>query len=293
LLADGAITLTAVGLLAPHLTTDNHVELLDKARHQSKREVEQLVVKIHPRPDVPSSVRRLPVAKPAAVLNTTPATALPMSGPPGGEGDDASAGRAALSTLAAATAGSTTTGVAQPVQASPRHLAVAAPLAPERYKLQITVSRETYEKLRRAQDLLRHTIPNGDPAAIIDRALDALLTDLNRTRLAAASRPGKSRPTTPDSRHIPAAVKRAVWTRDGGRCAFAGARGRCTETGLLEFHHVVPYARGGPAVVDNIELRCRAHNAFEAELDFGPRLPTLVRETGPPYGNREAAWRAG
>jgi hypothetical protein len=153
-----------------------------------------------------------------------------------------------------------------------------APLAPERYKIQITVSRETFEKLRRAQDLLRHTIPNGDPAAIVDRALDALLTDLNRTRLAAVSRPAKDRPTASDSRHIPAAVKRAVWTRDGGRCAFIGNRGRCTESGFLEFHHILPYARGGPAVVDNIELRCRAHNAYEAELDFGPRQPALVRE---------------
>jgi hypothetical protein len=40
------------------------------------------------------------------------------------------------------------------------------PLAPERYKVQFTVSRATHEKLRRVQDLLRHSIPNGDPAAI-------------------------------------------------------------------------------------------------------------------------------
>jgi hypothetical protein len=40
----------------------------------------------------------------------------------------------------------------------------------------------------------------------------------------------------------------------------------------------VPYARGGPADVDNIQLRCAAHNAYEAELDFGPRQPALVRE---------------
>jgi hypothetical protein len=50
----------------------------------------------------------------------------------------------------------------------------------------------------------------------------------------------------------------------------------------------LPYARGGPSVVDNIELRCRAHNAFEAELDFGPRVPALVRETVAPYGRGEA-----
>jgi hypothetical protein len=37
--------------------------------------------------------------------------------------------------------------------------------------VQFTVSRETYDKLRHAQDLLRHTIPTGDPAVIFDRAL--------------------------------------------------------------------------------------------------------------------------
>jgi len=70
-------------------------------------------------------------------------------------------------------------------------------------------------------------------------------------------------------------VKREVWKRDGGQCAFAGTQGRCTERGFLEFHHVVPYADGGPAVASNIELRCRAHNAYEAEQRFG----LFVRET--------------
>jgi hypothetical protein len=150
------------------------------------------------------------------------------------------------------------------------------------------VDRATFEKLRRAQDLLRRVIPGGDPAAVFDRALTLLLADLERTRLAAAQRPRGNRPTAPRSRHIPAAVKRAVWARDHGQCAFVGQRGRCTGTGFLEFHHVVPYARGGPAVVQNIELRCVAHNAFEAELDFGPRQTALAREACPAFATATA-----
>jgi len=46
---------------------------------------------------------------------------------------------------------------------------VVEPLAPERYKIQVTVSAETVETLRRVRDLMRHTLPNGDPAAIIDQ----------------------------------------------------------------------------------------------------------------------------
>ena len=71
-----------------------------------------------------------------------------------------------------------------------------------------------------------------------------------------------------------------MWKRDGGQCAFVGTEGRCTERGFLEFHHVRPYAAGGQAVVDNIEVRCRAHNAYEAEQYFGARLPLVVREPG-------------
>ena len=42
LLAEGSLTLTTVGLLKPHLTADNHGELLEAARHKSKREVEKM-----------------------------------------------------------------------------------------------------------------------------------------------------------------------------------------------------------------------------------------------------------
>ena len=45
----------------------------------------------------------------------------------------------------------------------------------------------------------------------------------------------------------------------------------CSETAPLEFHHVKPFAAGGQATVDNIELRCRRHNAYEADEYFGAR----------------------
>lgn len=133
------------------------------------------------------------------------------------------------------------------------------------------------------QDLLRHSVPDGDPAEIFDRALALLLEHLERTKLAAARRPRPQQSAGTGSRHIPAAVKREVWTRDGGQCAFVGTQGRCTETGFLEFHHVAPYAAGGAATGSNIELRCRAHNVYEAELFFGTDEPALVRESRASY----------
>jgi len=80
-------------------------------------------------------------------------------------------------------------------------------------------------------------------------------------------------------------VKRAVWQRDGGRCAFVGSRGVCGERGFLEFHHVVPFAAAGEATVANIQLRCRAHNAYEASLFFGAEsTPGVVREIAGSWG---------
>ncbi len=93
------------------------------------------------------------------------------------------------------------------------------------------------------------------------------LTGDNHIELLARAR---YRTTTANGRHIPAAVKRAVWARDGGRCTYADVRGqRCRETSLLEFHHREPYAKGGAASLDNVTVHCRAHNQLAAEQDFG------------------------
>ncbi len=266
-LCEGSVNLTTVGLLAADLTGENHRELLDMARHKSKRQVEELVARLRPQPPVPATIRRLPSPCPTPASPTTLDGAAARPQPTGDAQGVASPG---LSSPA----------VAPP----PARRAVVVPLAPQRYKVQFTASAETYEKLRLAQNLLRHQIPDGDPAMIFDRALTALLQDLARKKFAATDRPRGSCGIAPGSRHIPAEVKRAVWIRDGGRCAFVSNKGRrCTEQGFLEFHHVAPHGAGGEPTADNIQLQCRAHNGYEAELYFGPRNPPVVREARASY----------
>ena len=169
------------------------------------------------------------------------------------------------------------------------------PLGAQRYKMQFMASAATHDKLRRAQELLRHRIPGGDVGAVIDQALDLLVHDLEKKKFAAADRPrrveksaGESSPSegragnasegraaspapASPSRAVPAQVKREVWQRDQGRCAFTSPSGaRCTERGLLEFDHIRPFADGGAATVDNVRLLCRQHNQYEALQFFGP-----------------------
>jgi len=234
-LEDGAITLTTVRLVAPHLTTANHQEVLARARHKGKREIEELVALLRPLPPVQSTIRKLPEPR-QGPLDTNPVAP-------------------------------TSTAAAPVIKASAP--ATVTPLAPERYKLQFTISSETHAKFRRVQALGRHVVPSGDPAEIFDRALTLLLEDLERRRCAAARSPCTPREAVGGSRYISASVKREVWRRDEGRCAYTGREGRCTERSFLEYHHMQPYAAGGAATTANIELRCRAHNAHEAALFFG------------------------
>ena len=99
------------------------------------------------------------------------------------------------------------------------------PLSPDRYKLQLTIGGDTLEKLRLAKDMLGHAIPSGDDAAILDRALTALLVELAKKKFSDTRKPRPSRGTKAGARDPSAPVKRAVWLRDLGRCAFVGTNG--------------------------------------------------------------------
>jgi hypothetical protein len=266
LLGDGSLNLSTVRLLAPHLRPDNFEAVVDRARGRSKREVEKLVAELAPSPDVAPSVRKLPVRAPAAGLTSSAAA------PP-------SASSAALAPTLLEDPQPRPEGTPAPPVLSvptaaselPTQRPIVAPLSPERYRVQFTVGAATHEKLRRVQDVLRREIPDGDPGAIFDRALTLLLEDVARKKMAITRRPRAGVRLKPGSRNVPAAVQRAVWIRDEGRCAYIAPNGRrCTERVFLEFHHCDPYAIGGEATVENISLRCHAHNEYEAELLFGP-----------------------
>jgi 5-methylcytosine-specific restriction endonuclease McrA len=273
MLAAGRLTLTSVRLLGPHLTAENHEAVLDRAKGRSRREVEILVAELAPRPDLPTSVRKLPTL--AAVSTPVPVAAAPVAGPePFPES------------------------VPLPVAVHPAPRPVVQATAPERYRVQFTVGQETHDKLRRLQALLRREIPDGDPAAIVDQALTVLLDRVERAKLGVAAKPrsGSSiRPgtdwgvrTPPPSRYISRVVRRAVWRRDGDRCGFISPTGvRCTATTFLELHHVRPYARGGASTVENISLRCRAHNQHEALLAGIPCVPSdrRARPSGTDVGS--------
>jgi hypothetical protein len=338
LLALGALHLTAVRLLGPHLTADNHLQLLERARGKGKRQIERLVAEIAPKPDVPSRIRKLPEiscarpavapcvvsdaqgllaaveakpalsdldarirssradarqaldASPAAVESTREPSAVSALPQDGGSMRAQAIGVPALALAVDVQAGQLH-GAGTPIEAlrpftleSPRQRSSSKPLSPGRYKVEFTAGQALHDKLEQLQALLRHQVPDGELAIIVERALDMLLDHTLKRRFARTKPKAKTRASTkqravtrdatrqkPNSRYIPRAVVRAVHQRDGGQCTFVSSDGRrCAERSLLEMHHHdVTYARGGKATVGNLRLVCRAHNALYAERDYG------------------------
>jgi hypothetical protein len=199
---------TTARLLARRLTPENHQELLSAASGLGKEDVEKLLAARFPEPEVKASVRRVPTA-PVGALPAVSATAATLSlaapdvaGPIAGEAVSCSTPAPARSTV--------------------------RPIAAERYEIRFTATAQTREKLRLAQDLLGHAVPSGDLAQVFDRALTALIDELVRRKFAATPHPRGNRGQGEDSENIPAHVRRAVYVRDGGRCAFVSVDGhRC------------------------------------------------------------------
>ena len=153
-----------------------------------------------------------------------------------------------------------------------------------RYKVQFTADQEYVDLLERARALLWHQLRSGDLAQLQKLALQALVEKLLRRKSAVTEsaaqcdqplqiEPQQAPPeaaTASNRRRIPAAVRRAMWERDGGHCAFVDERGvRCPATAAIEFHHQQPFARGGSDTIDNISLRCRAHNGGSGGAGLG------------------------
>jgi len=208
MLSDGRLHLSGIAKLAPLLTRENRDELLGRATHLSKRRIVELVAELAPRPDAPAVIRRLPEQRP---LSQQGARNGPSSACREAElGPDAVAAPAAA------------TGFRE--QSRP---AVVEPLAPSRYKVQFTASAELHDKLRRLAVLMHARVPDGDLAAIIEQAVTEKLERLEARRYAQSKAPRTEVAeveTAPVTRHVPAAVRRAVSERDGRRCRYVDER---------------------------------------------------------------------
>ncbi len=292
--------LTAVCLLRDYLTAENHRELLTEASHKTKWQVQELLARRFPRPDVESRVRKLPALRPAA------APIVPIAAKVAASEAKVAASEATIPPRAPSPSArepvATEPAATEPVPKTPL-LTIPAPIPVEplseaRYRIQLNASAALKEKLDRLRALTSHSNPSGDIAVIIERALElgaregrkaTLRQDRPPARVAQALRPDevehseraiRSAKACPCSEH---SVARESRSETACSAPIAGENGqRCTARAFLQVHHECPWARGGEDTVENLRLLCAAHNRLLAERDFGTRTLIKARAAAEP-----------
>jgi hypothetical protein len=261
--ARGELQLSVLSLLGQHLNAENAAELFEACSHKSCEQVEELLAARFPKPDVPEAIRRLPARAAARTPDGGSATgAAPLASisepmRDAGSARDAAPTRSAL-----------------PMQ---RRL---EPLSPDRFGVRFTVDAEFRELLEEVRALASHREPSGDLMSLMKHGLEAYRRELKKDRFGIDKKVRRARSRRADdselasrSRYVAAAVTREVYLRDGGCCTFCSEDGRrCGERRFLELDHVTPWAVGGESTVENLRLRCRAHNQHAARRYFGAEL---------------------
>jgi hypothetical protein len=393
-LASGQVSLSVAALLEPVLTEENHDVLLVAVSGRTVAQARDVLATWFPQPDALPFIRKLPdgrapqrrmPAESTAPANTarplaetaapaaeqqqafigSPVRGLPVDAPHASRDTDATRTANDPANIAGAGAANGSAPGALAMQPPGRAKAsTIEPLSSERYKVQLTASAELKRKIELARDLLRHAVPQGDLATIIERALDLLIDKTLQRRFASRSRcsagssaqqpaassavpptviaspapsshtgsplaapnspsqqaftveqpatPGSpalateagsppassspafalselapaaqppalkepagsalsaNAPASPRSRHVPHAVRRTVFERDGLRCTWRGPDGtRCDSRAWLEHDHITPRGQGGADDATNGRLLCRAHNRLSAEHAYG------------------------
>jgi hypothetical protein len=199
-IAAGEIHLTGVLLLAPLLTEENHLELLARAKHRTKKEIALLVRSLSPLPDVPPVVEALGPAQaaqggalpgPATWSRWMQALCPIRELPPGGRPRDWMTENATESCAEVATASeeadeSTDESRSEPTDESSSVCAGHAKPepVPQRYRVQFTATQEYVDPLEEAKDLLSHAVPNRSVEEVHLRAMRALVSELRKRKYA-------------------------------------------------------------------------------------------------------------
>ncbi len=264
-LRDGRLNLTTLCSLRNVLTQQNHIARLEQALGRTENQVKRMVASLMPKHvprDVISPVAPTATTAPgesaATIAPSATATASAPATPPPPSPDPCAAPGAIATTMT------------PPVRAQ------FVPLTETLTRIHMTVDESFMQKLAQVRSALSHKLPGASPAELLAECMRLTLekhgrrkrgADKVRTAVAGASA------SVTKGRYVPAEVRAAVWKRDDGACAFAGAGGeRCGSTHQVELHQITPFAMGGANTVENLALRCRIHNVHEAQEAFGSEV---------------------
>ena len=274
-MARGGLQLSVLCELGKYLNSENATALFEACGGKSYELALELLAARFPKPDVRDSIRRMPVraanftpdieCAPAAVTAVAGGKALDLPEP---------ADRVNVPDSPVIS------GAATPATAPMRR--GLEPLSADRFGVRFTADTEFRELLEEVRALASHrdAAPgrgDGELLSLMKRGLEAYRRELQKERFGVGNKPrlvpsqrAESGEPVGRSRHVPAAVAREVYLRDGGCCTFCSEDGhRCGARRFLELDHVRPWAAGGESTVANVRLRCRAHNQQAARDHFG------------------------
>src|SRR6188768_494759 len=201
-IASGELHLTGLLMLGPQLTVENHVEVLARAKHRTKKELAKLLRTLQPLPDLPARIEALGPA-PARPASTRPSWAQCVESlsppvrelPPGDAprdwiGEDLGEVMGTDGTGSAndgqRAADSTREALFGPAPARPETTPITGPL---RYSVQFSAAEEYVQLVERAKALLSHAHTKSSLEEIHLRAMRLLVADLEKRRFAKTARP--------------------------------------------------------------------------------------------------------
>jgi hypothetical protein len=284
-LGEGRLSIRSLVELREVLTEENHAAVLTRAEGKSQDEAQLLAVEYRPKPIPRDVVRALPMPPAPSGSPRLPAPTAPSAslGPPAPIARSTPPGPPAL--LAPFAAGDL---VPAETEIPPLPPEVVKPLTPELRRLNVTVTADFIDELEQVRIALSHQCPDGNFEQVVREAFKLVL-ERDRKRKALTDRPraqsenpGESdRATSKNARYVPAAVKRAVWERDKGRCTWPMGDGKvCGSRHQLEFDHDLEVALGGKPTIANVRLLCKRHNLMKAEQRFGKTFMAKFRRAG-------------
>jgi len=255
LIEEGKIYCSTLAFMAGHLTSENAYEFLKAAEYKSLDEIRIYMAQKFPEKNTIKEVFR-PVVVPK-VSKVQPAA-------PGLKLDDA-----------------------------PKLVKNPKVELEQRFQLGFTIDKKCQKKLERVKELLKHKNPGAGLEDVFEELLDTYIAAKDPVVRAekATQKKEKEKKKNPErstlaeknSRYISQKVKNYVVGRDGGRCTYHSKEGiRCSATGMLEYDHVVSYAKGGRSDdPENIRLRCKTHNIFTAKKEYGLEFMNAKMQSPP------------
>jgi hypothetical protein len=318
-LRDGRLCLSTITLLAPLLTPENLEDVVARAAYRSRAEVDHLVASLQPRTAPREGIRELP--EPKTTSEESPVAGVPKraeSGPIRAATENATESQ--LAPMADDDAPDRRAPAPRPTSPSePRRAAELRAMSATEWSLRVTIDDALKADLETLVSLLSHS-KGSDLAAVLREAVRCAIEKHGKRKGAVEpARVGTRRPTPPDSadasrardgvpdrandalaakrvsarswsRFVPASVRREVWHRDGGCCAWTGPDGRrCGSRWKVELDHVDPFGIAGPCTdPSKLRLLCARHNAYYAEQVYGREHMERYRSPRPPRADGPA-----